>query len=423
MGQRQLTTPYVIRGGIAIALQPVPLDEQFETEEWFQKLLFDHSDLIPIAEIEPGFGRLIPIGREIHTERGPIDLLLMDTSGHLVVVETKLYRNPEARRKVVGQILEYAANLATWSYADLTEAVISSSGATGKDPKDPLVSLARSANDPDFDEARFIEAVTLNLERGRFLLIVAGDGMHEGVTEIERLLQREPGLSFRFALVEFGLFKLADTPDVFIQPRIVAMTREITRAIVEVRPPLRPGDVVVKAPPDVSVRAASKNQGARTSLTEEDFFKALAATDAGAADLTRIFLGEAPEHRLRVHWQSNGPTLKYATELEGEVVEFNFGQFTGDATLAYSNWLSAKCNRLELPQSIWKEYYETLVRLIPGSRMKEGREKDVSGSYVFLEDQNSDEPDVRPLLRKRDAWWQAIDEVIERLEKAIAART
>jgi hypothetical protein len=37
--------------------------------------------------------------------------------------EAKLWRNPEARRQVVGQVLDYAKELARWSYEELQGAV------------------------------------------------------------------------------------------------------------------------------------------------------------------------------------------------------------------------------------------------------------------------------------------------------------
>ena len=53
---------------------------------------------------------------EIETGAGPADILYLTPSGQVVVVETKLWRNPEARREVVGQILDCARQLTGWSF-------------------------------------------------------------------------------------------------------------------------------------------------------------------------------------------------------------------------------------------------------------------------------------------------------------------
>jgi hypothetical protein len=48
------------------------------------------------------------VGREIPVTTGRIDLLYVSTSGYPVIVETKLWRNPEAKREVVAQGLDMA---------------------------------------------------------------------------------------------------------------------------------------------------------------------------------------------------------------------------------------------------------------------------------------------------------------------------
>ena len=40
--------------------------------------------------------------------------------GLLILAEHKLWRNPQARREVIGQILDYAKEFASWSYEELS---------------------------------------------------------------------------------------------------------------------------------------------------------------------------------------------------------------------------------------------------------------------------------------------------------------
>lgn len=61
----------------------------------------------------------VPIGWEVTAGPGSLDLLLIDSSGRLTLVETKLAANDESRRKVVGQVLEYASYAIEWSVEDL----------------------------------------------------------------------------------------------------------------------------------------------------------------------------------------------------------------------------------------------------------------------------------------------------------------
>ena len=57
------------------------------------------------------FSGPVPICTELNTPAGAIDNFLVTPKGLPVLVECKLWRNPEARREVVGQILDYAKEL------------------------------------------------------------------------------------------------------------------------------------------------------------------------------------------------------------------------------------------------------------------------------------------------------------------------
>ena len=63
--------------------------------------------MLPLA----GAPRLVMLGREVPLGTGYADLLAVERSGRLVLIEVKLARNAEARRAVVAQILAYAAFL------------------------------------------------------------------------------------------------------------------------------------------------------------------------------------------------------------------------------------------------------------------------------------------------------------------------
>src|SRR5688500_5405406 len=77
-------------------------------EAWLRDTLFAHPDLLPLRDIDPSFGPLIPLCKELRTEAGPLDIAFINPHGRLTLVECKLWRNPEARRKVVAQVLHYA---------------------------------------------------------------------------------------------------------------------------------------------------------------------------------------------------------------------------------------------------------------------------------------------------------------------------
>ena len=93
------------------------------SEEWLQELLYRHPQALPVAEIDDSFSGLIPVCREMETPVGPVDVVYVTRTGRPVIVEAKLWRNPEARRKVIGQILDYAKELSRWNYETFDAAV------------------------------------------------------------------------------------------------------------------------------------------------------------------------------------------------------------------------------------------------------------------------------------------------------------
>ena len=78
------------------------------SEAYIQALVHEHPACLPIAEIDAMFSGPVPICTELNTPAGPIDNFMVTSSGLPVLVECKLWRNPEGRREVVGQILDYA---------------------------------------------------------------------------------------------------------------------------------------------------------------------------------------------------------------------------------------------------------------------------------------------------------------------------
>jgi hypothetical protein len=74
-------------------------------QSWLRNTLFDHPEILPTDDIDPAFGPLIPICKELRTEAGPIEAVFINERGRLTIVECKLWKNPQAGREVVAQTL------------------------------------------------------------------------------------------------------------------------------------------------------------------------------------------------------------------------------------------------------------------------------------------------------------------------------
>lgn len=206
--------------GVAAAEQPL------------RDLVFAHPQILPLRELEPEIGRIIPVAIEVNLPgAGFVDVLLVSEYGRLIVVECKLWRNPQARREVVGQILDYARELARYSYEDLQRVISSRVGQRGN----VLYQLAAAAGSP-LGEADFVDRVTRDLAAGKFLLVIAGDGITEGTRRIGEYLGAQAGLAFDLGLVEIAEYRFDDpltgTQRRILQPRLLARTDAIERYVI-----------------------------------------------------------------------------------------------------------------------------------------------------------------------------------------------
>lgn len=211
-----------------VSLERVPLASGDRNEAWLRDFLLRHPEALPAAEIDPAYADPIPVCRELATPAGPVDAVFVNRDGALVVVECKLWRNPQARREVVGQILDYAKELARWRYEDLQREV----SRALRRPGNALYGLVADRH-PGTDETGFVDAVGRNLRNGRFLLLVAGDGIREGTEAIVQFMQEHSGMRFTFGLVEMAGYHLPGGRLV-VQPRVLARTVALERTVVRV---------------------------------------------------------------------------------------------------------------------------------------------------------------------------------------------
>ena len=111
MNEKMNKRPVLISDDRIKKLNKVLLNSNTFTEDMLQKIIYEEPSILPTNEIDGVFANLVPIGREIPVDLGNttgyIDDLFISSKGFLVIVETKLWRNPESRREVIGQIIDY----------------------------------------------------------------------------------------------------------------------------------------------------------------------------------------------------------------------------------------------------------------------------------------------------------------------------
>jgi hypothetical protein len=134
----------------------------YELEEALQDLLFKHPSLIP------GVSAAARTVREMQSGVGPTDVVAVDEDGALTVVECKLAANQEARREIVGQVFDYAAQL---SKMPIEEFEARWNKRTGT----PLFGA---------DEAPARATLAANLAEGRFRMVLAVDQVNSTLRSI-----------------------------------------------------------------------------------------------------------------------------------------------------------------------------------------------------------------------------------------------
>jgi hypothetical protein len=152
----------------------------FPDEATLHRLVEEAPQLLPLS----GSPRLVVLGHEVPLGSGSADILAVEPSGRLVLLEVKLARNAEARRAVVAQILAYAAYLRGTSVEALEQQTLRRQ--LRERGVETIAALAES-EDPDgtFDGDAFAESLEESLVAGRFRLVLVLD---DAPAELVRLV-------------------------------------------------------------------------------------------------------------------------------------------------------------------------------------------------------------------------------------------
>jgi hypothetical protein len=407
--RRQHGIPLIVtgpeHGGTVARLERLPRETiskegTLYDEQWLQHLIHAHPELLPITEIEPAFEPAIAVCLELPTPKGYIDNFFVTPTGNLLFAECKLWRNPEARRQVVAQVMDYVESITSWGYADLEEAVRRAQLPDGGRPQKGLHDLV--SGDQELDEAEFVDAVSRNLRLGLGLFFIVGDGIREETEALTAHLQAHPGLHFALALVELALFRLPTDGSVLIQPRVIARKVNIERGII------RFDDArisVAPAPVEDQLQRGGK------TLSEQEFYELMAKRDPTLPERLRVFIeqleprGVTPEFKksLILRWRApDGTSLNVGYVMKD-------GQTWTDAV----NWRARELGILDMTH----DYVRDLAEAIHGETKAPPKNDD--HQYVAL---NGRAPRIEELLKHQDAWIGAIERLSERVTESLEAR-
>ena len=259
-------------------------------EATLQDLLFTFPETLPIAAIDSSYAGAVPVCKELRLPAGYADALYCNQLGRLTLSEFKLWRNPQARREVIGQILDYAKDLASWGYEDLQRQISLATGKSGN----VLYESVRERH-PEVEEAEFVDNVMRHLRRGEFLLLIVGDGIREDAADIVDFVQRYSGLHFNLAMVEAALYR-DSASTLIVQPRVLARTEIVQRLVVD-------GDLVR----DIATTDAYEEQEVLSDQDQENLrFWSAVLQDFSFADTSVEIPVPAKDSTLYIGVQNSG---------------------------------------------------------------------------------------------------------------------
>lgn len=387
--------PIFIKDGKSFRLKNVRLGQPDRSddrrEDFLQELVHKYPDLIPIDEIEPAFSPLISVCTELTTTAGNLDNLWITPAGALILGECKLVRNPQSRREVVAQGLDYARAIAGWGYDDLETAA----QKAARNSNLRLWELVRPH--ADLDEAAFVDAVERRLRTGAVLVLIICDGIHEGVEALVSHLQMHAGVHAGLALIDLSVW---DSPDggSLVVPRIPLRTVLIERGIVRVENSIARID-----PPDLE-RPKTPLVARPTSASEPEFYNQLADRFPELPAQLKAFveslspLGIQPEfgRSLFLRWQG----------ADGDILSAATVEPTGSVWLSKAASDARSVGRTEAGET----YLQTVADLVGGSLRR-------SGSSVEARDAADKAIRISALMTHADKWRDAIATFVERLRE------
>lgn len=169
--------------------RPLP-PSSFPDEQTLESLIEETPHLLPLA----GSPQLTIVGRQVALGSLYADLIAVEPTGRLVVIEVKLARNSEARRAIGAQALAYAAALHRTQPEVLERDVL---GRYLREHSHERLAdaVVVTLQGTDFDPEDFDRGLAESLSEGRFrLVLVLDDAPAELVRLVGFLEARTDGL-------------------------------------------------------------------------------------------------------------------------------------------------------------------------------------------------------------------------------------
>lgn len=351
--------PVLVSGDDTVELAPA----RGRNERWLQDLVHRHPQCLPMEQVEPGLGRLVPVCLELPLRAGSVDNLMVTPEGNLVIVEVKLWRNPEARRQVVAQALDYATAMFELDYEGL-QAAVRKAEFVGSEAPGCLYDLVDGAD--ALPEEVFVDRVNRNLKDGRIVVLIVGDGIRSGMESLVSGLQAHASFHFTVALVELPIYSRdlgAGAEELVVVPNTLVKTVTVPRFTVSTTD----GNAVVR---DAGMdEAEARKPSRRTNISSEGFFEAIQARGSDLPGKLKAFLDDIDGIGVRAEFRAS-LNLKW-DQPEGNPVNMGYVRRGGEICTDASYW--------NVDDDLAEAYNSALARLFGGEVRTARRKKEGAG--------------------------------------------
>ncbi len=258
----------------------VAMDEKkYKQEIDFQDLLENYPDLIPGDQIDSeNPRRWLLVQRELglpFEEQGAkslsLDHFFLDQDGIPTLVEVKRSSDTRARREVVAQMLDYAANAVAFLPVEEIKDIVTS--------KEGEIKLKDGFLEENMDEETFWQSVKSNLEEGKIRMLFVADEIPQELKTIVEFLNNQMDKSEVLA-VEIKQYVVDDEKIRTLVSRVIGQT--------------------------VAAQTRKGKTSREPLLTEEKFFENL---DQRGKNFFKELFKFAQEKGLVINWGTKGFSL------------------------------------------------------------------------------------------------------------------
>lgn len=274
--------------------KPTTLDQIGQDESFLETVIAGHPELLHLETKRTGILKPFSVLRQrtLTTPQGRAitpDLLIFASSGDVILVEVKLFSNPELRdRRVIAQTVDYVASISALREKELVKFI---------NRNDDTNLTWSSLVEHLFPEEEYVEELAKviyeNIKMGNINIIIACDRAPVGLYEIIRSVSNQSVLGFTMDVVEIVPFvrNIAHNTELLFVPHRKLSTEIVSRTAITVTylagTPEPSVDVSTTSIEEVEKNIISIGQGNKTtgfgragrSWSEEEIEETFMASD------------------------------------------------------------------------------------------------------------------------------------------------